>query len=196
MSTPEMILDVAQDMLQKGGLQAFSYRDISSRIGIRAASIHYYYPTKADLAQAIVTRVRGQFSTALKDIDAATSDPRERLEKFCGIFLDTLGGADRLCPMCMLAMGQDEIPAAVRREVREFWKQGERWVAANIERVRGRGRFPPALGAAKVAQSWMATLEGAMVAARAFNERGRLVDASAVLLAGLPPAAGGDGRPA
>ncbi|HTT08124.1 MAG TPA: TetR/AcrR family transcriptional regulator [Gammaproteobacteria bacterium] len=187
MSTPELILDVAQDMLQKGGLQAFSYRDISSRVGIRTASIHYYYPTKADLAHAIVTRVRKQFSTALAEIDTGTSDPLRRLEKFCGIFLDTLGSADRLCPMCMLAMGQDEIPPAVRREVCEFWRHGEHWVAENIEQVRAQGKYPPAVKSSQLAQNWMATLEGAMVAARAFNERARLVDAIAVLLAGLAP---------
>ena len=189
MSTLELILDVAQDMLQKGGLQAFSYRDISSRVGIRTASIHYYYPTKTDLAQAIVARVRKQFTTALEEIDAGTTDPLLRLEKFCGLFLNTLGGADRLCPMCMLAMGQDAIPPKVQREVREFWSHGEHWVAGNIERVRGQGKYLPALKSSKLAQTWMATLEGAMVAARAFNERGRLVDAIAVLFAGLSSAA-------
>lgn len=195
MGTPELILDVAQDMLQKGGLQAFSYRDISARIGIRTASIHYYYPTKTDLAQAIVTRVRRQFTGALEEIDASTADPLLRLEKFCGIFLNTLGEVDRLCPVCMLAMGQDAIPPRVRREVREFWMQGERWVAENIERLRGQRKFPPPVKSSRLAQTWMATLEGAMVAARAFNERARLVNAIAVLFAGLSPVAPDSKKP-
>lgn len=39
-------------MVQRG-YSAFSYTDISEAIGIRKASIHHYFPTKAGLSVAV-----------------------------------------------------------------------------------------------------------------------------------------------
>jgi len=47
--TAERILDIAQDLIQRRGFNAFSYHDIAAPMGIRKASIHYHFPSKADL---------------------------------------------------------------------------------------------------------------------------------------------------
>ncbi|EQD50561.1 transcriptional regulator, TetR family, partial [mine drainage metagenome] len=44
----EKIIDVAQQLVQSRGFNAFSYRDLADRISIRTASIHYYFPKKDD----------------------------------------------------------------------------------------------------------------------------------------------------
>ena len=51
------ILDVAQQLIQTRGYNAFSYADIASQVGIRTATIHYYFPTKADLGREVVVSV-------------------------------------------------------------------------------------------------------------------------------------------
>ena len=45
-NTRSQILDIAQNLIQKNGVNAMSYDDISKAISIRKASIHYYFPTK------------------------------------------------------------------------------------------------------------------------------------------------------
>ncbi|HJT14927.1 MAG TPA: helix-turn-helix domain-containing protein, partial [Dongiaceae bacterium] len=54
--TRARILDVAQGLIQQRGYNGFSYRDIADEVGIRAPTIHYYFPAKADLAAALVDR--------------------------------------------------------------------------------------------------------------------------------------------
>jgi TetR/AcrR family transcriptional repressor of nem operon len=183
MSTAEEIVTVAQEMIQKRGFHAFSYRDISERVGIKTASIHYYFPSKGDLAGAIVARVSDGFAAALAEIDAATTDPGERLRRFCGLFLSTYAEGDRLCPICMLAMGQETVPEPVRAGVREFWLRGEEWVAevlgAGVEAGCFNLKAPAQIGG----RTFMAALEGAMVAARAFVDRERLTGVIDYLLA-------------
>jgi TetR/AcrR family transcriptional regulator, transcriptional repressor for nem operon len=176
MATANQIVDVAQEYLQKVGFHAFSYRDIADRIGIRAASIHYHFPTKEHLACAIVERVRGDAGAALVEIERAVAAPTERLRRFCALFLQTWGGGDRLCPMCMLAMGQDAIPAAAREGVMQFWSDAESWVAGVVERGQRSGEFSQSLAPPAVARTFVAALEGAMVAARVFRDRQRLTD--------------------
>ena len=60
-SVETSILDIAQTLAQTRGYNAFSYRDISEVIGIKTSSIHYYFPTKGDLGEALVRRYRDNF---------------------------------------------------------------------------------------------------------------------------------------
>ena len=46
------LLDTAQELVQTGGFNWFSYRDLADRVGIRTPSIHYHFPTKTDLGVA------------------------------------------------------------------------------------------------------------------------------------------------
>ena len=62
--TAEQILDVAQEMVRRQGYSAFSYADIAGRVGIRKASIHDHFPSKADLVQRLVQRYRDMLGRA------------------------------------------------------------------------------------------------------------------------------------
>jgi TetR/AcrR family transcriptional repressor of nem operon len=176
MATASQIVDVAQEYLQKVGFHAFSYRDIAERIGIRTASIHYHFPTKEDLAGAIVERVLKGAVAELGTIDADGGSSLERLRRFCGMFLQTWGDGDRLCPMCMLAMGQEAIPDVARNGVMAFWEGAEGWVTGVVEAGQAAGEIRPEVSPPVVGRTFVAALEGAMVAARVFTDRSRLTD--------------------
>lgn len=188
--TAARIVDVAQDMVQRRGYHAFSYGDIAKRIGIKTASIHYYFPSKGDLGEAVLRRVRGEFCSALVRIDAATPDALEKLQHFAAIFLDTLGAGDRLCPCCMLATDQDTVPEGVKEQVRGFFADGEAWLVGVLEAGRRDGRLQLLDDPQTIAQTLLSALEGVMVTARAFGQRERLIAATRFLLRGL--AGGGD----
>lgn len=182
-TTVERIVDAAQVLVQQRGFHAFSFRDVSAQVGIRTASIHYHFPTKADLAQAVLARTRANFEAALARIDAATLTPTEQLQQFAGIFLETYGDGDRLCPFCMIAMGQDTVPDAVRAQVEAFWLKAEAWLQAVLRAGAAAGEF--AVAGARiptVAATIVAGLEGGMVIARAFRDRARLVAAGDFLI--------------
>ncbi|RVA86508.1 TetR/AcrR family transcriptional regulator, partial [Mesorhizobium sp. M7A.F.Ca.CA.004.02.1.1] len=67
-STSEKILDVAQSLIVAGGYNGFSYADISADIGIRKASIHHHFPTKAELVSVLVDRYRRQAEVGLESL--------------------------------------------------------------------------------------------------------------------------------
>ena len=54
--TSERILDIAERLVQTRGFNNFSYADIASELGITTASLHYHFPGKAELGQALITR--------------------------------------------------------------------------------------------------------------------------------------------
>ncbi len=181
-NTAERIMDVAQEMVQTRGYHAFSYRDISERIGIKTASIHYYYPSKPDLAKALLSRIREMFEGALEGIDAEGGNVKTRLRKFTGIFLDTYGDDGRLCPFCMIATAQKTIPEDVQDEVRAFWLKGEEWVQNLLEEGQKSGDLEVAESVQLMSRMMVSSLEGAMVLAKAFDDRTRLEDTADFML--------------
>ena len=79
-----------------------------------------------------------------------------------------------MCPICMLAMGQDAIPEAARSGVRAFWQGAEAWVARTVRDGQQRGELSHRLDPQATGSMFVAALEGGMVAARAFSNRARL----------------------
>lgn len=74
-STSEKILDIAQSLIVAGGYNGFSYADIAAAIGIRKASIHHHFPTKAELVAVLVDRYRQQAETGLQALRAQVASP-------------------------------------------------------------------------------------------------------------------------
>ena len=173
-STAQKIMDVALLLVQKHGFSGFSFRDIATEIGIKTASIHYHFPTKPDLARAMLQEVRAGFQKELDRIDAEVTQPEQKLRCFFNIFEDTFGDGDRLCPFCMVACAQDGVPEFVKTEVRAFWGTGEKWAAMQISAGQDAGIFNRTISADISGRALVAMLEGAMVTARAFDERQRL----------------------
>src|SRR4051812_29977106 len=89
-STADRVLDVAERLVQRRGYNGFSYADIATEVGIKAASLHYHFPTKADLGRALVVRYTQAFGSALAAIQALDASALEQLERYVRIFRDVL----------------------------------------------------------------------------------------------------------
>jgi TetR/AcrR family transcriptional regulator, transcriptional repressor for nem operon len=76
------LLGLAETLVRTPGYNGFSYRDLAEQIGITTASIHYHFPTKGDLGEALIENEREVIARNLAQLDAAEKDPRRRLERF------------------------------------------------------------------------------------------------------------------
>ena len=78
--TAERALDIAERLVQTRGFSNFSYADIATELGITKPSLHYHFPGKAELGQALITRYSERFSEALTQIDRDLPDARAKLD--------------------------------------------------------------------------------------------------------------------
>jgi TetR/AcrR family transcriptional repressor of nem operon len=171
------ILDVAQDLVQRRGYNAFSYHDLADQIGVKTSSIHYYFPSKGDLGCALMRRYREQVAQRLADIDAAQTDASEKLRQCAELFVGSLCCGDgKLCMAGMLATDLMTLPNEVQAEVRGFFVELEAWVATVLANGYAAGVFRFAGSPEHAARTFVATIEGALIAARAFGDSQRIVD--------------------
>jgi TetR/AcrR family transcriptional repressor of nem operon len=183
--TAQRILDVAQQLVQTRGYNAFSYADVSARVGIRNASVHYHFPNKSDLGRAVIARYRAAFRATLDRIDRGSDDPCRKLVQYVEIYRAVLRDTERICLCGMLAADFTTLPDPVRAEVRAFFADNEVWLAAGLTAGREARRMHFTGSAEAEAQVLVAGLEGAMLLARSYNDPGRFDAIARQLLARL-----------
>ena len=172
--TRRELLDLAETLVRTRGYNGFSYRDLAEQIGIKTASIHYHFPTKGDLGEALIENEREVFARNLAQLDAAEKDPRRRLERFIQLFqATTIGCHNRMCLGAMLAVEQETLPDAVGEAVRRLFADNEDWLAKLLEEGRKKRQFRFKGSADVAARFLFSSLEGALLTARAFHDTGR-----------------------
>jgi TetR/AcrR family transcriptional regulator, transcriptional repressor for nem operon len=179
--TAERILNVAERLMQVRGYNGFSYADIAAALRVTKASLHYHFPSKADLGRRLMERYQENFLAALATIDETSTNVGEKLERYVSIYSDALS-ANRMCLCGMLAAEYATLPKPVREQVIRFLDANEAWVAEVLDRARrSEGLQLPGLPI-EAARLIVATLEGAMMLARSYGDVQRFERAAQRLL--------------
>src|SRR5580658_2146272 len=119
----QQILDIAESLTQTKGYNAFSYKDISALVGVKTSSIHYYFPTKADLGKAVVKKHIDSLCDELEQlINNKKLSCKKKLELFIdGIIAKTYSANRKMCLGGMLASDVLTLPEIIQKEVRVFF---------------------------------------------------------------------------
>lgn len=171
------------------GFNAFSYADVAAELRITTASLHYHFPGKAELGQALIARYAQRFAEALERIDKEAEDAPAKLTAYANLYADTLR-RDRMCLCGMLAADYQTLPRPIRDAVVAFFDDNELW----LERVLEQGRADDTLrlnGSARdAARMIIGSLEGAVLVARPYGDLSRFQTTATTLLATLAATGG------
>jgi TetR/AcrR family transcriptional repressor of nem operon len=182
--TSQRILDIAERLVQTRGFNGFSYADIASALTLTKASLHYHFPTKAELGTRLIERYEAGFLKALEEIDRTTPDARDKLRRYAKIYADVLRN-NRMCLCGMLAAEYATLPKSMKEEMRHFFDENERWLVVVLEAGRASGSLRFTGSALDVARALVGSLEGAMMIARSYGEVARLETVADRLIAEL-----------
>lgn len=182
--TAERILDVAEALVQSRGFNGFSYADVAEALGITKAALHYHFPGKAELGEALVERYARRFGDALVTVDRDELDGPAKLRAYARLYADVFQD-DRMCLCGMLAADYATLPDPMRERVVGFFDDNERWLARVLEAGRSDGSLRFQGSARGVARTLVGGLEGAMLVARPYGDVRRFRAAAALLVDGV-----------
>lgn len=169
------ILNFAEREMRKGGFDAVSFRDVANAVGIKSASVHYHFPTKADLGQAVTKRYTDRFIDGLGAATNPQETVRARLERLSDAYLLSFQRERATCLCTVLGSVLTHLPEDTTAEVELFYDRLLVWV-------------DEALAGAQTSltpDSIVSALQGAMVLAIARDNEKPLLDARALLLSAL-----------
>ncbi|NKB87203.1 MAG: TetR family transcriptional regulator [Acidobacteria bacterium] len=173
--TATQLLDTAQTLIQTRGYNAYSYNDLAEAVGIKTASVHYHFPSKADLGVAVMARYRAQLAASLERIDTATTGCEPKLRQFIDIYR-TAESCGTMCLCGSLAHDLDTLPDEVRAEVNSYIEASTRWICRTIEAGIEQEGLTTSCSPSDMAATLVGSLQGSLLVSRA-GGGGHLVDA-------------------
>lgn len=145
----DAILDAAETRARAGGYHGFSFREIAADVGIKSASVHYHFPTKADLAHAMVERYRMRAIEMLGMPDEALS----ALTRLVQLFRKAAVG-NEMCLCGAIGASSGTLPPEVQASAAQFTVALAEWLRQAPD---WRERLPMA------PETILALLEGALL---------------------------------
>lgn len=167
--TKTALLDAAEHATRHRGIDGFSYADLAAEVGIRKASIHYHFPTKADLSVAMLQRYRAEMER-LRDETAESAPAAERLAAIVARYREALGGGERLCLCVALIASVESLSLEMLDEIARFRTMMCAWLTDVFRQAAEDGSIAHTADPAAEAAAALALLEGAQLAARAAGD--------------------------
>lgn len=165
--TKTALLDSAERAARTRGFDGFSYADLSEDVGIRKASIHHHFPTKAALSVALMERYYSGFQTVCSEIDAAHLTGGARLRALIDRYRTALDGGKSLCLCVSFSTSRESLPKTVISQISRFRKMMIDWIEAAFVAGKSDGSIHTTVAPEIEAAATLPLLEGAQLAARA-----------------------------
>lgn len=168
LETKTKIMDAAQDLIQRWGANGMSYQHISEAVGIRKPSIHYYFPTKEDLIEALIDRYSDYFLEMVDRILESHDSAKLKLQRYVALFEATLrtGSNEKACLCGMLGAELASLGNDSAAKIRAFYEENEKRLIIILEEGRKSKEFRFAGDSRAAAALIFSLLEGAVLIVR------------------------------
>ena len=163
------IMDVAQDLIQRRGVNGMSFQDISDAVKIRKASIHHHFASKQDLVEALLVRYRAEFGVLLTEILDSRAKAKGKLLRYGALFEGTLqaGNQDKSCLCGMLAAEVFSLDDGPVRSVKGFMQDNVKFLTKVLKEGKKDGSLAIRGNVEDSASMILAAFEGGLLVARA-----------------------------
>ncbi len=168
--TKEALLDSAENAARRFGFDGFSYADLAQDVGIRKASIHHHFPSKAKLSLALMERYLSSFKDVCADIDASYATGGAKLTALIERYKAGSDNGQQLCLCAAFSASRDSLAPEVVSQIIGFRAMVSDWITEAFEKGRSDGSICGVTNPSLEATSALSLLEGAQLAARAASE--------------------------
>ena len=177
----DRLLDAAVDLLQRQGYHGTGLNELLERSGAPRGSLYHYFPGgKEQIGAEAIARAGDQVAAAVAHLMRAKPTAADAVQALAGLLAAGLEASDfeRGCPVATTALEVTPRSEPIRAAVQASF---ESWLAPLRERLEAAGFDRHQ--AARRADLAIATLEGALVLARARQDADVLRDAGRQLRA-------------
>ncbi|WP_431209766.1 TetR/AcrR family transcriptional regulator [Puia sp. P3] len=134
--TKEHIIELADELIRKRGFNAFSYSDIAGPLAVRNAAIHYYFPSKSDLGEAVIDQELQRVDEYRRKSERLGGEEQPKL--LVGVFRRN-NKLRLICLMGSLTPDYDTFEEPMRQKVKEMCTGILDWLGEALERAREEG---------------------------------------------------------
>src|SRR3984893_1384799 len=119
--TAERLMDLAEARIREAGYRGFSFRDLAAEIGIKSASVHHHFPTKAGMAAAVARRYGDRFFELVARRGDESGD--EVIAIYRSTFRSAIERDGRMCLNGVLGAEAGGLPPEIVQEIEMFFRR-------------------------------------------------------------------------
>lgn len=167
--TKTKALDLGREYLQTLGFSGFSFQTIADTLGIKKASLHYYFASKEEMGLALLNDYEDSHKTwALKVQDLPS---KTKLEKMVKGFKSLSSKNHMICPVGSFTSDFHSTTPKMKKKIREFHFLVRDWLMETIDQGKKEGTIRSSLDTEVAADLFLATLQGGVQLARIRGEQ-------------------------
>jgi TetR/AcrR family transcriptional regulator, transcriptional repressor for nem operon len=160
------ILKAARLAAQAHGYTGLNIRGLADEVGIKAASIYYHFPGKAELGAAVAQRYWEDTARDLEALRETEGDALKSLRRYPHIFRRSLESQNRLCMGSFMSAEYDDLPEPVIKEIQKFADVNVAWLNTQLQEA----GIASAEDGEKRARAIFSAVSGAQLMARSRND--------------------------
>lgn len=168
-TTREKLLLEATHLMCKNGYSAFSYADLSHKIGISKASIHHHFSTKETLAKEVIDAAYAQTQQILALITAQFSQLAAQLEQYMLLFSDH-HQYSRLPLCCSLSSEYANLPESIQVLTQDYFQLQIDWLNQILISAKAQQQIAATVNTEDMALMIMKLCEGSSILSRVLNK--------------------------
>ncbi len=129
-STKETIVQLGDELIRSNGYNAFSYADISKQLNVKNAAVHYHFPSKSDLAEAVVEWHEDSFQRFTEK--AAPRSASDQIKMFLN-FYASIQVSGKLCVIGTFATDWNSMDERIQQRVTNFTNGVLEWITNTLD---------------------------------------------------------------
>jgi len=168
-STKTHALSLAKMYLQTLGFSGFSFQTIADKLGIKKASLHYYFASKEEMGLAVISDYiegHNDWAVKVKDLPSKT-----KLEKLVKGFTSLSVKHNMICPVGSFSSDFNTVTPKMKKKLKQFHFLIRDWLVETIEQGKKEGTIKRNLDTSTAEDLFLATLQGSVKIARIRGEQ-------------------------
>ncbi len=164
--TKTLILDIAQDLIQRQSYSGISFQNLAKAIGIKKGSMYYHFESKEELVVALLERAADELEYWFRQ--GGDEPAPQRLERFFSIYQNVMEPGKKLCPAGAFVGEWDTLTPAIQKQINRVFDVQVKGVQVILEAGIASGAFQQNDESIESLAYWIVSnLQGALLTGRA-----------------------------
>jgi TetR/AcrR family transcriptional repressor of nem operon len=164
--TRTLILDIAQDLIQRQSYSGISFQNLAKAIGIKKGSMYYHFESKEDLVVELLQRAATELQEWFQQGEGLPAP--ERLERYFAVYQNRMEPGKKLCPAGAFVGEWDNLTPAIQNRINRVFEVQIKGVEVILDAGIDAGDFARNEESVQSLAHWVVSnLQGALMTSRA-----------------------------
>ena len=168
LNTRAKALELGGFYLQTLGFNGFSFQTIADELGIKKASLHYYFPSKEDFGLSLIEEYEQayvQYAEKLSPLSAS-----KKLDQMFTMFYRMADGGKKICPTGVLCSDFNSLSKNMKKRLLAFYDLQRSWIKETLKQGMKEKEFKPDLNIELQTELISTFIQGSLQIARLRGE--------------------------